>query len=414
MPRYEQTGSGARLVRACLLPSARPEHIKNPIDGGTKGRKNLPRAPRPLTDAERLDWLRLVRSEGVGPITFFHLVRFYGAVAKALEALPELARRSGRKQPIRIGRRDEAERELAANTRAGAKLLAWLEPDYPVPLAAIEDAPPLVSVRGDAALLSRRTIAIVGARNASTNGRSFAETLARELGKAGFAVASGLARGIDAAAHRGALASGTSAALAGGIDVCYPPEHRSLYESIAAEGVLLAELPPGTEPLARHFPRRNRIISGLAEGVVVVEAALRSGSLITARLAGEQGREVFAVPGSPLDPRCQGSNNLIRQGAALTEGAEDVLRGLGGRRIAPAPAAFAEPDLAPLPAPAEDDADKARAIVIEQLSPSPTAVDDLVRQTDLPPALVASALLELELAGRIERHPGNRVARLGT
>jgi DNA processing protein len=371
---------------------------------------DVPRAPRPLTDADKLDWLRLARSEGVGPVTFFHLVRFYGSVPKALEALPELARRSGRKQPIRIVKRDEAERELSANARAGAKLVAWLEPDYPVPLAAIEDAPPLVSMRGQAALLSRRVIAIVGARNASANGRSFAERLARELGEAGFVVVSGLARGIDAAAHKGALASGTAAALAGGIDVCYPPEHQSLYETIADAGALVAELPPGTEPLARHFPRRNRIISGLAEGVVVVEAALRSGSLITARLAGEQGREVFAVPGSPLDPRCHGSNNLIRQGAALTESAEDVLRALGGRRIAPA---LAEPDLTPLPAPAADDAEKARAIVIEQLSPSPTAVDELVRQTELPPALVASALLELELAGRIERHPGNRVARLG-
>ncbi len=237
----------------------------------------------------------------------------------------------------------------------------------------------------------------------------------RDLGKTGLVVTSGLARGIDAAAHKGALASGTVAVLAGGVDVCYPPEHQALFDAVAAEGALVAELPPGTEPLARHFPRRNRIISGLSEGVVVVEAALRSGSLITARLALEQGREVFAVPGSPLDPRCQGSNNLIRQGAALTESVEDVLRGLGGRRIAPAPAAaLAEPDFAPLAPPAEADADKARTLLIEHLSPSPTAVDELVRQTELPPALVASALLELELAGHIERHPGNRVARLGT
>jgi DNA processing protein len=373
----------------------------------------LPRAPRPLSDAEKLDWLRLARSEGVGPVTFFHLVRFYGAVGKALEALPELARRSGRKAPIRIASRAEAERELAANARAGARLLAWLEPEYPVRLAAIEDAPPLVSVRGAAPLLARDTVAIVGARNASANGRAFAEKLARELGDAGFVVASGLARGIDAAAHKGALARGTAAALAGGIDVCYPPENRALFDAIGAQGALVAELPPGTEPLARHFPRRNRIISGVAQAVVVVEAAERSGSLITARLAGEQGREVCAVPGSPLDPRCRGSNNLIREGAALTEGVDDVIRALGGRRMTAPPAALAEPALEPASVPAEGDADKARAIVIEQLSPSPTAVDELVRQTDLPPALVASALLELELAGRIERHPGNRVARLG-
>jgi len=372
-----------------------------------------------LTDAERLDWLRLARSEGVGPVTFFHLLRFYGGAAKALAALPELARRSGRKNPLRIGSEKEAERELAAVRHAGATLLAWLEPAYPVPLAAIEDAPPLVTVRGNVASLSKRNIAVVGARNASANGRALAETIARDLGKAGFVVASGLARGIDAAAHKGALATGTVAVLAGGIDICYPPEHRALYDAIAEKGALVAELPPGTEPLARHFPRRNRIISGLSDGVVVVEAALRSGSLITARLAGEQGREVFAVPGSPLDPRCHGSNNLIRQGAALTESADDVVRALSGGRVAPAPAgapeaSFAEPDLAPLAPPAEADSDKARSLVIEHLSPSPTAVDELVRQTELPPALVASALLELELAGRIERHPGNRVARLGT
>jgi DNA processing protein len=379
----------------------------------------LPRAPRALTDTERLDWIRLARSEGVGPITFFHLVRFYGSAARALAALPELARRSGRKAPIRLGSEKEAEREMAAVKRADATLLGWLEPAYPVPLAAIEDAPPLITVRGNVALLSKRNIAIVGARNASANGRAFAEQIARDLGQADFVVASGLARGIDAAAHKGSLATGTVAVLAGGIDVCYPPEHRALYDAVAEQGAIVAELPPGTEPLARHFPRRNRVISGLSEGVVVVEAALRSGSLITARLAGEQGREVFAVPGSPLDPRCHGSNNLIRQGAALTESADDVLRGLGGRRIAPVAAAalataLAEPDLAPLPPPAEADSDKARTLLIEHLSPSPTAVDELVRQTELPPALVASALLELELAGRIERHPGNRVARLGT
>ncbi len=375
----------------------------------------MPRAPRALSDAEKLDWIRLARSEGVGPVTFFHLVRFYGGAAKALAALPELARRSGRKAPLRLGSEKEAERELAAVRRTGAVLLGWLEPAYPVPLAAIEDAPPLMTVRGDVSLLSKRNVAVVGARNASANGRAFAERIARDLGKAEFVVASGLARGIDAAAHKGALETGTVAVLAGGIDICYPPEHQALYDAIAAQGALVAELPPGTEPLARHFPRRNRVISGLSEGVVVVEAALRSGSLITARLAGEQGREVFAVPGSPLDPRCHGSNNLIRQGAALTESVEDVLRGLGGRRVAAAPAAvLAEAGADPLPPHAEADSDKARTLLIEHLSPSPTAVDELVRQTELPPALVASALLELELAGRIERHPGNRVARLGT
>jgi DNA processing protein len=380
----------------------------------------MPRHPRPLTETEKIDWLRLARSEGVGPITFFHLVRFYGSAAKALDALPELARRSGRRQPIRLSTPAEAEREMSNVRRAGATLLGWLEPAYPVPLAAIEDAPPLMTVRGDVRTLSRPVIAIVGARNASGNGRAFAETIARDLGAADFVIASGLARGIDAAAHKGALPTGTIAVLAGGIDVCYPPENRPLYDAISERGAIVAELPPGIEPLARHFPRRNRIISGLAKGVVVVEAALRSGSLITARMALEQGREVFAVPGSPLDPRCHGSNNLIRQGAALTENVDDVIRGLGQPAASRAAhdqrelGALSEPAIDPLPTPADDDSGKAREIVIERLSPSPIAVDEVVRQTDLPPALVASVLLELELAGRIERHPGNKVARLGT
>lgn len=367
-----------------------------------------------LSDPERADRLRLARTFSIGPVTFRRLLDRFHSAAEALRALPELARASGAEM-LRPPSRAQAEDEIAALARFGGKFLTLGEAGYPEPLAAIEDAPPLLSLRGEGALLLRPSIGVVGARNASVGGRKLAEELSRDLGTAGLVVVSGLARGIDAAAHKGALATGTVAVLAGGIDVCYPPEHRALFDAVAAQGALVAELPPGTEPLARHFPRRNRIISGLAEGVVVVEAALRSGSLITARLAGEQGREVFAVPGSPLDPRCHGSNNLIRQGAALTESAEDVLRALSGRRIAAAPAAaLAEPDLAPLAPPAEADSDKARTLLIEHLSPSPTAVDELVRQTDLPPALVASALLELELAGRIERHPGNRVARLGT
>ncbi len=372
----------------------------------------MPRAPRKLSDQERLEWLRLIRSENVGPITFFHLIRYYGSAAKALVALPELARRSGRAKH-RLCTVAEAERELEALRRSGARSLAWLEPEYPTYLAEIEDAPPLVAVRGDLALLERPIVAVVGARNASTNGCKFAETLARALGEAGRVVASGFARGIDTAAHRGAFDTGTIAAFAGGIDICYPPENRKLYDLMAERGVLVAEQPPGTEPLGRHFPRRNRIISGVSTGVVVVEAALRSGSLITARLALEQGRDVFAVPGSPLDPRCQGTNNLIRQGAVLTESADDVLRNSG-------PAApnrvfsVAEPEAEPIAAVAESDVERARELLLSRLSPAPTAIDDIVRETGMPPALIASALLELELAGRAERHPGNRAALLAT
>lgn len=259
----------------------------------------------PLTDAERLDWIRLIRTENVGPITFHRLMEQYGSAAKALDMLPELARRGGRSKPLRVAPKAEAEREVQANRRFGARLICACEPDYPEPLAAVDDAPPVISVAGHAHLLRRRAVAIVGARNASLNGKKFAESLARDLGEAGLLVVSGLARGIDTAAHAGSIASGTAAVLAGGIDVVYPPENEGLYRDIMALGVVVAESPIGTQPQARHFPRRNRLISGLSLGVLVVEAALRSGSLITARMALEQGREVMAVPGSPLDPRCQ-------------------------------------------------------------------------------------------------------------
>ena len=257
---------------------------------------------------------------------------------------------------------------------------------------------------------------MVGARNASANGRRFARDLARDLGAAGLAVVSGLARGIDAAAHEGALAVGTVAVLAGGIDVPYPPENIALYERILAEGgCAVAELPPGTEPKAQHFPRRNRVIAGLSLGVVVVEAALRSGSLITARLALEQGREIFSVPGSPLDPRCQGTNNLLRQGAVLTESAEDVLRVIAaqaGASIRPGQTRnyISESDSYDTTPEAGPAADSARQTVMAALSPSPIAVDELARQCQLPASEVAAVLLELELGGRIDRHPGHKVS----
>src|SRR5215831_19080267 len=281
-----------------------------------------------LTDDERLDWLRLIRSQNVGPRTFRALIDHYGDARAALAALPGLARRGGASAPGRIATRDEALGEIRAVQSIGAAFVALGEPDYPPRLMMIDDAPPLIAVRGKLAVLLRPTVAIVGARNASAAGIKFAERLARELGEAGLVVASGLARGIDAAAHRGSLVTGTVAAIAGGHNSIYPPEHAGLADAIAADGVVLSEMPIDHEPRARDFPRRNRLISGLAAGVVVIEAAQRSGSLITARMALEQGREVFAVPGSPLDPRCEGSNNLLKQGAAPVTEASDVTTAL--------------------------------------------------------------------------------------
>ena len=364
-----------------------------------------------LTDDERIGWLRLIRSENVGPVTFWHLLRHFGSAADALDALPDLSRRGGRTNPVRIASVAAAETEIGATRKAGARLVAAQEPDYPWRLATTEDAPPVIAVRGEAALASAPVVAIVGARNASSNGKRFARTIAQDLGAAGVTVASGLARGIDAAAHAGSLDSGTIAVVAGGIDVCYPPEHEELMEDIARRGAILAEQPAGTKPQGRHFPRRNRIVSGIASGVLVVEAAARSGSLITARCAGEQGRDVFAVPGSPLDPRCTGANGLLRDGAVLTESAADILQVLQpGLREPPDRAATAEPAPdAALQAADPEVADAHRSLA-DFLSPAPTPIDDLVREFGDDSAAVAAALLELELAGRLERHPGNRVA----
>ena len=319
-------------------------------------------------------------------------------------------------------KRGEAEAELARIERLGGRLVCWGEPLYPPLLAQVEDAPPVLTVLGRAQILTAPVVAVVGARNASANGRRLARDLAAGLGEAGIVVVSGLARGIDAAAHLGSLPSGSIAAVAGGADVVYPEENRDLYDALARDGAVVAELACGTEPLARHFPRRNRIISGMALGVVVVEAAAKSGSLITARFALEQGREVFAVPGSPLDPRCRGTNDLLRNGATLTETAADIVDHLGpllqGGPAVPAPVPE-QPrlPLVPRSAPAsiatqrapisEDDAID---LIVEKLSPTPVAVDELVRQCQMSAASVATLLLELELAGRVERHPGNLVS----
>jgi len=370
----------------------------------------MSQAPRVLNPAERLDWLRLIRSENVGPITFYQLLARFGSAEAALAALPEIARRGGRAKALAIASRASAERELQALSETGGRLVAWGEPDYPPALAAVDDAPPLIAIKGIAKFFERTTVAVVGARNASANGRRFARDIALQLGQQGMLVISGLARGIDAAAHEGALATGTAAVLAGGIDQIYPEENRALHEQIAERGILIAEMPVGTEPQARHFPRRNRIISGASLGVLVVEAATRSGSLITARFALDQGRDVFAVPGSPLDPRCRGTNDLIRNGATLVESVDDVMRELSPRfraalseqnRASFAPAAMA----------AAGDAELARARekIAELLSPTPVPVDEIVRQCQLSPPLVVTILLEMELAGHVRRHSGNQV-----
>ncbi|TWB22920.1 DNA-processing protein DprA [Nitrospirillum bahiense] len=369
------------------------------------------RGTRALSPVERLDWLRLTRTESVGPVTFHRLMERFGTPAAALEALPDLARRGGRDRPLSIAPRAAAERELAALDRMGARLLCWCEPDYPAQLAAIEDAPPVITVLGDPARLSRPAVAVVGARNASLTGRKLAAMISRDLAEAGITVVSGLARGIDTAAHEAALHRCTIAALAGGVDVIYPPENAELHRRIADQGALVAESPPGTEPQARHFPRRNRLISGLSRGVLVVEAALKSGSLITARLALEQGRDLFAVPGSPLDPRAQGCNRLLKDGAVLVETADDILAYLGPQGLATFNAPPAGGGPVPPPAdPGEKEVEAARPRVTLCLSPTPVHIDEIVRDCQLSAAVVLTILLEMELAGRLHRHPGGRVS----
>jgi DNA processing protein len=364
-------------------------------------------AGRRLDDDERLDWLRLIRSDNVGPRTFRALVDHCGGVQAALAALPDLARRGGGRT-ARVCSRHDAERELKAARSLGVELVAWVEPDYPPRLRMIDDAPPLLAVRGNPAALAQPMVGIVGARNASAAGMRFAERLARGLGAAGFVISSGLARGIDGAAHRASLTTGTVAVLAGGHDHIYPPEHVALADAILAEGALISEMPIGYEPRARDFPRRNRLISGLAAGVVVVEAAKRSGSLITARMALEQGREVFAVPGSPLDPRAEGSNDLIKQGAMLVTDANDVitvLQPILGQGIV---LAAAEPE-APA-SPAAEPAGTDRARIIGLLGPTPVSLDDLIRLSGCSAAVVRVVVLELELAGRLDRSGGGLVS----
>lgn len=373
-----------------------------------------------LSSSERLAALRLARSAEVGPITYRNLIERFGSAEEAIGALPALAARGGRVAQIRVASERQAQAEIEQAEAIGARLIVFGEPDYPALLAAAEPAPPVLFVRGSIELFARSAIAIVGARNASANGRKLAESLAAGLGARGHIIVSGLARGIDAAAHKGSLATGTIAVLAGGIDQIYPDEHCALAAEIAARGALIAEMPFGHVARAMDFPRRNRIIAGLARGTLVVEAAERSGSLITARLALELGREVFAVPGSPLDARCRGTNALLRDGAALTETPDDVEAHLPPMEASLQPRAMTQPvlDLSPRAAvsppkrPAAPDGARPLAIrIMELLGVSPTAIDELVRETGASPADIQAALFDLELEGLALRHPGQQVSR---
>ena len=359
-----------------------------------------------MADAATIARLRLARTSGIGPVTWRELTRRFGDAEAAIAALPDLAARGGGRAPP-VAPPAIADREIAAVARLGARHLFLGDPDYPALLAELDSAPPVLIVRGDLKLAARPVVAMVGARNASAAACRFARELAHALSSEGVTIASGLARGIDTAAHAGSLAGGTIGVIASGIDIAFPPENAELQEAVATRGLLIAEQPPGAEPKARNFPSRNRIIAGLALGTVVVEAAPKSGSLITARLANEAGREVMAVPGSPLDPRAQGCNLLIREGATLVQSAADVLeavRPLDARMVRAPAAGWGGPPSAAEP----DDADRAR--VLSLLGPVPVAADELIRQSGLTPASVATILLELELAGRLERHAGGRVA----
>lgn len=358
-----------------------------------------------LTQAEAFARIRLLRSPRIGPVSYAQLLARYGDAAAALEALPDIGKRGG--QSYQAAPRERVEREVDAVRRAGAKYLFHDQPDYPALLREIDGAPPILTFRGDLALASTPCVAVVGARNASAAAVKLARDFAGALGEAGFTVVSGLARGIDGAAHEGAFPK-TIGVIASGIDIAYPPQHRDLQDRIASEGLLIAEQPPGTEPRGSHFPSRNRIIAGLASGTLVVEAAVKSGSLITARLAGEAGREVMAIPGSPLEPRSHGCNHLIREGAVLVNSPEDVVELLTGFDGSPR-STFREPvgtfDHAP-----EELAEAEPADIAALLTTAPVSVDELIRQSGAGAAAVQLALLELEIAGRLERHAAGRVS----
>ncbi len=369
-------------------------------------------AGRPrLSERQRLAWLRLIRTPNVGPASFRDLVNRFGSAEAALDMLPQLMAAGGARRAVRIPAIAEAEAEMEKAERLGARFMCIGEPGYPPLLRTIDHPPPLLAVTGEAAVFDLPAVAIVGARNASLAGVGMAGTLAGGIGREGYAIVSGLARGIDTAAHRGSLASGTVGVLAGGLDMPYPPENAGLCREIAGRGgAIVSEMPFGWQPRAQDFPRRNRLVAGMALGLVVVEAAKRSGSLISARLAGEMGRLVFAVPGSPLDPRAGGTNGLLKDGAILVTEAADVLGALaplaGGRPSPPGLPLQEPPDLAGGPPHGDDE----RTRIVEALGPVPAGIDDIIAHTGLHPAQVAMVLLELDLAGRLERHAGGRVS----
>lgn len=379
------------------------------MGSGGAGRKGIA-----LTDRQRIAWLRLIRSDNVGPATFRDLINHFGTAEAALDALPELSRRGGSARSIRIATIAEAEREIEIARRFGARFIGIGEPDYPPALRQIDGAPPLLAAKGDLSVATLPAVGIVGSRNASISGAKFAAMMAREIGNAGYGIVSGLARGIDAAAHRASLETGTIAAMAGGLDQPYPPENIDLLRAICdGRGLAVSEMPFGWEPRARDFPRRNRLIAGISLGVVVIEAAARSGSLITARLAGEFGRLVFAVPGSPLDPRCEGTNGLLKDGATVTTRALDVLQAL---------APISQMDLFSQPEADEPDDegtermmapppnDDERLTIVQALGPTPVEIDDIIRHTGFAASTVYLVLLELDLAGRLDRHAGGFVS----
>lgn len=366
-----------------------------------------PTAAIRLTDRQRLDWLRLSRSDNVGPRTFRELLNLYGSAAAALDALPDLAQRGGSRS-IRIATLAEAEREMERAAAFGVRFVALGERDYPDRLRRTASAPPLVALRGDLACLQRPMVAIVGSRNASIAGIKMAAILARGLGEAGMTVVSGLARGIDAAAHEASATTGTVAALAGGHDHIYPPENEPLLDRLLPAGAAISEMPMGHEPRARDFPRRNRIIAGLSLGVVVVEAAEKSGSLITARMALDENREVFAVPGSPLDPRAGGTNRLLKKGATLVCEVDDILAVIQPILSRPPPEDALEEEEEAMDG--ADPGDDGRTHILSLLGPVPVTLDDVVRASGLPVAAVRVALLELDLAGRLHRDPAGRIS----
>lgn len=369
----------------------------------------------PLPAAEKLAWLRLARTQNVGPITFYKLIEVYGSASDALDALPELAKRGGRKKPLKALEHGEIMREYEALRKIGGEIITAACPEYPLALGAIDDAPPIISVLGNPDLMNQPCMAMVGARNASVTGRKIAKTLAQDLGQQGQIIVSGLARGIDTAAHQGALTSGTIAVVAGGIDVIYPEENAELYEEIRERGLVIAESALGQKPFAASFPRRNRIVSGLSKGVIVVEATMRSGSLITARMAGEQGRDVYAVPGSPLDPRASGPNHLLREGATLVRNAEDVMEALRDFSGNAMHDSYTSKPF--IHGPVSNDVDEAELVgenaqetILSALSFNAITVDELIRACHLSVSVVHVTLLELELADRVKRLPGNRIS----